>query len=117
MLWAATEITGYQDGRWARFKQWQQFGAQVRRGEKGTPIVFYKELPRRSGSEADRPISGQFEGAAAEATASGAYLMAVTSYVFNAAQVEGDTPQVRLDPPGQAVRLEGKDTLSLPQGQ
>ena len=43
MLWAAAEITGYQDGRWATFKQWQQIGAQVRRGEKGTPIVFYRE--------------------------------------------------------------------------
>jgi antirestriction protein ArdC len=32
MLWAAAEITGYQDGRWASFKQWQQIGAQVRRG-------------------------------------------------------------------------------------
>jgi antirestriction protein ArdC len=47
MLWAAAEITGYQDGRWASFKQWQQIGAQVRLSEMGTPVVFYKELPRR----------------------------------------------------------------------
>jgi antirestriction protein ArdC len=25
--WASAEITGYQDGRWANFKQWQQIGA------------------------------------------------------------------------------------------
>ena len=49
MLWAAAEITGYQDGRWANFKQWQQIGAQVRRGEKGTPMVFDKKLQRRGG--------------------------------------------------------------------
>jgi hypothetical protein len=39
------EITGYQDGCWASFKHWQQIGAQVRMGEKGTPIVFWSELP------------------------------------------------------------------------
>ena len=49
MLWAAAEISCYEDGRWANFKQWQQIGAQVRRGEKGTPIVFFKELQRRGG--------------------------------------------------------------------
>jgi hypothetical protein len=26
MSWVAAEITGYQDGRWASFKQWQQIG-------------------------------------------------------------------------------------------
>ena len=71
----------------------------MRRGEKGTPVVFYKELPRRGGAAADGPISGQFEGAAAEATQSGTYLLAKTTYVFNAAQVEGDTP-----PSGQSFR-------------
>ena len=49
MLWAAAEITGYQDGRWATFKQGQQIGAQVRLGEKKTPVVFYKELQLRGG--------------------------------------------------------------------
>jgi len=43
MLWAAAEITGYQAGRWRSFKQWQQLGAKVCRGEKGTPVVFYSD--------------------------------------------------------------------------
>jgi hypothetical protein len=59
---------------------------------RGTPVVFYKELQRRGGdAAAGGPISGQFEQAAAEATKAGTYLMAKTSYVFNAAKVEGDT--------------------------
>jgi antirestriction protein ArdC len=116
MLWAAAEITGYQDGRWASFKQWQQIGAQVRRGEKGTPVVFYKELPRRGGEEAGGTISGQFEGAAAEATKPGTYLMAKSSYVFNAAQVEGDTPPERPQPPGLAVRLESAERFVAATG-
>jgi hypothetical protein len=116
MLWAAAEITSYQDGRWASFKQWQQIGAQVRRGEKGTPVVFYKELPRRGGAAADGPISGQFEGAAAEATQSGTYLLAKTSYVFNAAQVEGATPPERPELPGLAVRLESAERFVAATG-
>ena len=116
MLWAAAEITGYQDGRWASFKQWQQIGAQVRRGEKGTPVVFYKELPRRGGAAADGPISDQFEGAAAEATKPGTFLMAKTSYVFNAAQVEGDMPPQRPELPGLAVRLESAERFVAATG-
>lgn len=111
MLWAAAEITGYQDGRWPSFKQWQQIGAQVRRGEKGTPVVFYKELARRDVEAAGGPISGQFEGAAAEATKPGTFLMAKSSYVFIAAQVEGDTPPDRPELPGLAVRLESAERI------
>ena len=57
-------------------------------------MVFYKELQRRgTDGAAGGPISGQFKGAAAEATDGGTYLLAKTSTIFNAAQVEGDTPQ------------------------
>ncbi|WP_051017108.1 ArdC family protein [Cyanobium gracile] len=100
MLWVSAEIAGYQDGRWASFRQWQQISTQVRRGEKGTPVVFYEEMPRRGGGGVDGPIRGQFEEAAAEATGSGNYLLAKTNYVFKAAQVEGNTPPERPQPPG-----------------
>jgi antirestriction protein ArdC len=117
MRWVAAEITGYQDGRWASFKQWQQTGAQVRRGEKGTPVVFYKELQRRGTDAAPGgPISGQFEGAATEATGAGTYLMAKTSTGFNAAQVEDDTPPERTEPPGLAVRLESAERFVAATG-
>ena len=117
MLWAAAEITGYQDGRWASFKQWQKIGAQVRLGEKGTPVVFYKELQLRGTDEAAGvPISGQFEGAAAEATEGGTYLLAKNSTVFNAAQVEADTPPERPERPGLAVRLESAERFVAATG-
>lgn len=32
------------DGRWATYKQWSSIGAQVRRGEKSTPGVFWSPL-------------------------------------------------------------------------
>ena len=43
-LWITTQALGYESHEWATFKQWQERGAYVRKGEKGTPIVFYKNL-------------------------------------------------------------------------
>ena len=43
-LWATAEEKGYTSGTWGTYKQWSEAGAQVRKGEKATFIVFYKEL-------------------------------------------------------------------------
>ena len=43
-LWITTQALGYESHEWATFKQWRERGAYVRKGEKGTPIVFYKNL-------------------------------------------------------------------------
>lgn len=39
--WISCEMNGYQHNQWATFKQWLEAGAVVRKGEKGTPIVFF----------------------------------------------------------------------------
>ncbi len=41
-LWAAAEAKGYESGEWATYQQWQERGAQVRKGEKSTTVVFWK---------------------------------------------------------------------------
>ena len=41
-LWAAAQAKGYESGEWATYKQWQERGAQVRKGEKSTLVVFWK---------------------------------------------------------------------------
>src|SRR3984957_20208757 len=41
-LWAAAEAKGYDSGEWATYAQWQERGAQVRKGEKSTTVVFWK---------------------------------------------------------------------------
>src|SRR4051794_10244990 len=41
-LWAAAEAKGYNSGEWATYAQWQERGAQVRKGEKSTTVVFWK---------------------------------------------------------------------------
>lgn len=75
-LWAAAINGGYGNGLWGTYRQWQERGAQVRKGEKASLIVFYKE----------------FEVADDEAEdGKGRRYMAKASRVFNVAQVDGYT--------------------------
>jgi antirestriction protein ArdC len=61
-LWIAAQAAGYSSGRWASYRQWQALGAQVRKGEQATTIVFWKVNDR--GEDADDRDSEQ-EGVAA----------------------------------------------------
>jgi antirestriction protein ArdC len=38
-LWAAAQAKQYERGEWGTYQQWQERGAQVRRGEKATLVV------------------------------------------------------------------------------
>jgi len=51
MLWLAELDKGFVSSRWATFKQWGGAGRYVRKGEKGTPILFYKILERGEGDD------------------------------------------------------------------
>ena len=75
-LWITANERGYDNSEWASFKQWLDMGAHVRKGEKGTPIVFYKllEADNEGAGEGDEPRNIPF---------------ACASWVFNANQVEG----------------------------
>lgn len=81
-LWAAAESKGYYSGEWATYQQWHERGAQVRKGEKATTVVFWKFANNASETE---------DG---ETPASGSRLLFTRGYaVFNAAQVDGYTPK------------------------
>jgi len=43
-LWMASYKNHYTIPLWGTYKQWQALGAQVRKGEKSHPIVFYKDF-------------------------------------------------------------------------
>jgi antirestriction protein ArdC len=43
-LWASAMDKQFSSNSWATYKQWQCMGAQVRKGQKGNPIVIYKAL-------------------------------------------------------------------------
>jgi len=62
---------------WASFKQWQSIGANVRKGEKGTKIVFYSPVTK------ENKATGESES----------YNLLKAYYVFNASQVDGVTIQ------------------------
>ena len=92
-LWFAQTQLVYTSNLWGTYKQWQACGAQVRRGEKSSLVVFYKEVRREESAEA-----GEVEAVKT--------LVAKASSVFNANQVDGyeATPTAPLE--DKTVRLE-----------
>ncbi|WP_162819843.1 ArdC family protein [Kordia sp. SMS9] len=43
-LWFNQEVKNFTSNEWATFNQWKTAGANVRKGEKGSRIIFYKTL-------------------------------------------------------------------------
>jgi antirestriction protein ArdC len=81
-LWAAAESKGYDSGEWVTYQQWQELGAQVRKGEKSTTVVFWKFANNAAETEDGKT------------PASTSRLLFTRGYsVFNAAQVDGYTPK------------------------
>src|SRR5947209_7413521 len=83
-LWAAAQAKGYNGGEWATYQQWHELGAQVRKGEKATTVVFWKfangTAENQDGEEEQPQTLSR--------------LLFTRGYaVFNAAQVDGYTPR------------------------
>jgi antirestriction protein ArdC len=98
-LWCAGSAAGHATAQWASFKQWQAIGAMVRKGEKGTMIVYYDTfatVDAESGDEKRIPFLKY-------------------SHVFNAAQVDGyQAPVFTL--PDLAERLATAETFVASTG-
>lgn len=101
-LWVSAELQQFSSPVWATYRQWAQLGAQVRKGEKSSPVIFYKEYD----SEPDPQ----------NADDTGKRRVARASHVFNACQVDGyilpDAPQ----PLGAIERLEVVDRFIAETG-
>ncbi len=123
-LWASAEAQDFGHGLWATYRQWQSLGAQVRKGEKASPIVFYKVFDKSDDEQAEERDSST-------------RIFAQASHVFNANQVDGfampEVPEgANFDPIPQAdafvagtgaiVRIRGEsadytpstDTITMP---
>jgi antirestriction protein ArdC len=87
--WSAAEAKGYHSGEWGTYKQWQEHGAQVRKGEKATTVVFWKF--------ANGSIETQDDGGETTVSASSRLLFTRGYSVFNASQVDGYTPKPEPD--------------------
>jgi antirestriction protein ArdC len=81
-------MSGFHSNVWGSFKQWDSLGANVKKGEKGTAIVFYKPV-------ASSKVNDQGENE------NSFYACLKTYYVFNAEQIEGIEikPRVTVDKP------------------
>ncbi len=88
-LWAAAKAKGYESAEWGTYKQWQEHGAQVMKGEKSSMVVFWKFAH-----------DGKQEGDSDETVNHGSHLLFTRGYsVFNAAQVEGYSPMAEPELP------------------
>jgi antirestriction protein ArdC len=77
LLWLTEHERGYPVSYWASFQQWRSMGATVKKGEKATGIVFYRQVKKTVERENGETKVESFP------------LMRTWS-VFNIAQVEGE---------------------------
>lgn len=80
-LWMIAEARQYGSGSWATYQQWQEKGAQVRKGEKSASVFFWKNLNEWQDSE-------QAAGSSEE-DCNRTRFVARAYNVFNAEQVDG----------------------------
>ena len=108
-LWAAADAFGYEHGLWGTYRQWQDRGAQVRKGEKSSLIVFYREFDHD-----DADDSGDVDRRPR--------CMARASRVFNIAQVDGyeltepNTDDNRVDPIASAEAFVSATGAKISEG-
>ena len=79
LLWMAETANGYASPQWLTFKQAEERGGHVRKGEKGTQIVFWRFRQVRDSETGDVRMVPMLR----------------TYYVFNVAQCEEIEPPAR----------------------
>jgi antirestriction protein ArdC len=82
-LWAAAKSAGYGSGLWGTYRAWAAAEAQVRKGEKATTVVLWKEA---------RPAKDD-DAKEAEDQTGRVRMFAKSFFVFNLAQVDNYTPE------------------------
>jgi antirestriction protein ArdC len=80
-LWASAYCQEFTHGLWGTYRQWQDKGAQVRKGEKSSVIIFYKDIE----------LGEQDSDASSDDDRGNRRFIARASRVFNVAQVDGYT--------------------------
>ncbi|MHA6298751.1 ArdC family protein [Devosia sp. CAU 1758] len=94
-LWVAGEARGYAHSLWGTYRQWAELGAQVRKGEKSSHVIFYREYDGKPDPDV--------------AEDDGRRRVARASAVFNAAQVDGFVLPEPPEPLGPIERLDQAD--------
>jgi antirestriction protein ArdC len=90
---------GWSSASWATYRAWQRHGGQVRRDERGTHVVLWKPIDRRTG-----------EDLADDGARHGPLLFARTFTVFAAEQVDGfDVARKPPDQVDERARLDSAE--------
>lgn len=77
LLGMSSMAQGFSSPYWATFKQWSDRGASIRKGSKGTQIIFYSPISRTVKDQ----VTGEEEDVS--------YAVLKSFYVFNSEQVDG----------------------------
>lgn len=88
-LWVAARRTGYTSGIWGTYQQWAQLGCQVRKGEKATTVVFWKQLRKSDSGDTESDAADRSDD---DNSHGRARFFARGYCVFNASQVNGYAP-------------------------
>lgn len=94
LLWSEAIICGYSSSRWMTYKQALELGAHVRKGERGSLVVFADRYTKKEENESGEEIERQIP-----------FMKAYT--VFNVEQIEGLTAEYydRPSPPSNKMQL------------
>lgn len=93
-LWASAQMRGFSTGTWGTYRQWAARECQVRKGERASLIVFYKELDVTR----DKADIGESEA--------DTVMFARASWVFNSEQVDGYQAEQPAPASSPAERIE-----------
>lgn len=108
-LWIDADEKKFEHQVWATFKQWQELGAQVRKGEKGSLIVKYGEWVPKSARE---EVTGSPDTDGEDAKR----LFAKAAWLFNVAQVDGFAIEPKVPRADLTTRLEHVDAFIAATG-
>jgi len=123
-LWIDADDKNFEHQVWATFRQWQELGAQVRKGEKGSLIVKYGEWTPRAdtGGQTKRTPdnaaanSGGSGSGGGDDDDNGKRLFAKAAWVFNVQQVDGFEIAPAVPRADLTVRLDHVDAFIAATG-
>ena len=115
--------SGYDDPRWLTFKQAQDLGYSVKKGEKGTPLMFYSFKEEKAlRDESGKPIKDASGNTIKEKIERSRPIVR-TFYVFNAEQIQGIPPlerppvnEIEINQRAEALLLASEANINLQRG-
>jgi antirestriction protein ArdC len=85
VLWAQSQSKGYSSALWGTYQQWQSLGGQVRKGEHGSPVVYWGTYESKDTAEDTDDRNGR-------------HLFCKGYTVFNHDQIDGCKLPKRFEP-------------------